>query len=70
VVGGFVVVIFLHGVVSCPRGASPRCGRVCLALNSFGVGFVGLLSQKQKSNNLEDTKQGLRVHNPSIFTLM
>ena len=28
--------------------ASPRCGHVLLVLNSFGVGCVGLLSQKKK----------------------
>lgn len=39
---------FLRGGVSRPRGpAFPQRGRVFLVLDSFGVGFVGILSPKK-----------------------
>jgi hypothetical protein len=46
----------LRGVVSRPRRpASPLCGIVFLDLfNSFGIGLVGLLSQKK--DNKQQTK--------------
>ena len=45
VLGGVGCCFFLCGGVPRPRPpASPQRGRAFLALNSFGVGFVGLMS--------------------------
>jgi hypothetical protein len=68
--GGFCGCYFFYMALFCVQGAPPPLVVAAFVwlLIHLVLALLAFYLKNNKSNNLEDTKQGLRVHNPSIFT--